>query len=206
MRIRTSIFEKLRAIFLTFLISAACLFTSGITYKVSAQDIYEDTSSIIELRAKAKEWQHINSDSSVYYYRQAITETNRLIRNLSEGSVSSRTELPKKLDKLLARSNIDLGNELFWKGEYDEALICYNLALEKAKELKEIGTEGECYGEMATMYRNQGKHSEALQYNKMALDIAEIIKDDYWKGILYNNRGVILQAIGDIPVPSGGFF
>ena len=206
MRINTQILFNLKQCLLRLIVPLAFLALQGSSNKVTAQDVPLDTTSIIELRTKAKEWQHNNSDSSVYYYRQAINEITRLITSLSGEYATNHPELPKRLDELLARSNIDLGNELFWKGEYDEALKCYNIALAKAKELQDIGTEGECYGEMATMYRNQGKYPEALRYNKMALDIADIIKDDYWKGILYNNRGVILQAIGDYPGALRSFF
>jgi len=170
-----------------------------------SQTINIDTSLLSSHRDHAKEWLHINSDSSIFYYEQAIRETNRLANSLS-ADASNMAELSGRLSEILVRCNIDLGNELFWKGNYSEALSKYNLGLEGAINIENLGMEGECYGEMATVYRNLGKHSEALDYNTKALSIADNMNDDYWVGILHNNRGVILQAIGDYPGALKSFF
>lgn len=170
----------------------------------SAQMPLSDTNEILQIRDQAKIWKSENRDSAIFYYRLAGNKVNGLLL-LSQSPIQD-IKYTQRLKELSSRTNIDLGNELFWKGDYKGALVKYKLALELAQEIDDISLEGECYGEMATMYRNLGDHTQALQSNKKALEIADVIQDNYWKGILYNNRGVILQAIGDYPGALKSFF
>ena len=175
-------------------------------YPAAAQKIVGvDTSLIYRYRAYAMEWSRENPDSSIFYFKQAINEASEILGNTLPGDMANDS-LGTILNKVLARCHIDLGNELFWKGNYQEALEHYNEGLIIALGTGDTELEGECYGEMATIYRNLGRHSEALEYNTKAISIAEMLRDDYWKGILYNNRGVILQAIGDYPGALKSFF
>jgi tetratricopeptide (TPR) repeat protein len=183
-----------------------CIFLSfSILPLSSSQTASTDTNKIVRAREVAKTWLRLNSDSSIQAYNIALLHAQALIEK-NNGRSDVNPELDKRIKELLVRTHIDLGNELFWNGDYEEALKNYSLGLELAINIDDIALVGECYGEMATIYRNLGQHEVALEYNKKALSTAEILKDEYWTGILYNNRGVIYQAIGDYPRALRSFF
>jgi signal transduction histidine kinase len=49
----------------------------------------------------------------------------------------------------------------------------------------------ECLNGLALIYENRGENAEALDYYLKALQEAEILEDEYFKGILLNNIGLI---------------
>lgn len=165
----------------------------------------DDTTLIHALYGIADHYKKINIDSAIYYYQLAVEKSLEGINNETQPSDRSQGSF-SKLHAQYIQASIGKGNALFWQGNYKQALDAYTDALQEAIKTRDLSSEGECYGEMATVHRNLGDYQKAIDYNNLALSIADSLHDQYWEGILYNNRGVIYQAVGDYQNALESFF
>ncbi len=96
-------------------------------------------------------------------------------------------------------SMMNLGVDLFNKGEYEKSAEILLHRLEVAKSAKDHKMMVILYSNLGNDYSSMGKAKEALEYYQKSLSLAEQIGDKRAIGKSYNNIGTLYSDMKDFP-------
>ena len=105
--------------------------------------------------------------------------------------------LAKKInqDQIVAQAESDLANVYNRKGEYENALAHYYIAVELRKKLKQPIKIAGIYSNIATVLSRQSKYEEAIEINFKSLKIFEEIGDENKQALTLGNIGTIYYEL-----------
>lgn len=113
---------------------------------------------------------------------------------------SARKEYVRALDiflksgdkQSLAMTYNNLGN-LYqeWKGDLDNALICYQKSLQYSEEIDDTLSISYSYDFISGIYAQQGRYNEALALLEKALVLRLALNNEFSVAINYNNMGEV---------------
>lgn len=89
-----------------------------------------------------------------------------------------------------------LGRNYWWIGQYEQAIIIYQQALDIFLEFNAIREEGRVYTNLGAVYNNLGQYDKALEYHQQAIFIAQNTDDLTEEGRVYGNLGDVYYRLG----------
>src|SRR5690606_36540005 len=123
---------------------------------------------------------------------------------LMQDYASKALQLAQKIKYETAQGNalLNLGNANIIHGEYSKALQYFTQAqqlFEKENQTDTVVKIGlaRVYGSMGVVFSEQSNYAKALQFYLKAVSITETLGDRAKSARLYNNIGVVYQALND---------
>jgi PAS domain S-box-containing protein len=130
-----------------------------------------------------------------YCYR--LNEPDKTIRYATE-ALEIAEYLNNRRGIYISNSNLGLGHR--YKGNYYEAMVFQQKALEAAQNLQSDPDIVQEFNRIGIIYKNLGLYNDALEYFLKAINILERIGDTTGQDIanLYNNIGNVYRKRGDL--------
>ena len=97
----------------------------------------------------------------------------------------------------LARALNSLGGVLWYQGQRQQALLCYQESLTLCRQTGDQAQMGRTLSNLAVLYQELGEHQLALRCLEQALDIARAQGDRRLEWIALNNLAVIHMDLGE---------
>lgn len=156
-----------------------------------------DTNKIKLLMRVAKIFKNKNPDTSIYFYRKAITEIDHL---------SEKKELNTFLFKRKIDANSQMGIVYEIKTDYDNSLKCYEAAMNIAKANNyKIGIAS-CEQNISLYYYNKSAYEKAIEHGLRAIQVQSELNDKKALPTLYSNLGLFHKSKGDYKSAVETFF
>ncbi len=114
--------------------------------------------------------------------------------------VDLHKRLQSKLEDpdLKERSVGNIGSAYLSMGKYNEAIVCYNKALDSAREMKDRWGEPSWLGNMGVCYATLGQIDRAIEHHELGLDIAREIGDRNGEGGHLGSLGNRYADLGQV--------
>ena len=103
-----------------------------------------------------------------------------------------------KLDRLLAKINVNLGNVFNMRGLWNDALICYKESLSLIGRKRDDAERAKLYINMAIVYKARGEFDKALEYFQRSIKFSSKANDLYYKGLSYLEEADLYCRKGDL--------
>jgi len=87
--------------------------------------------------------------------------------------------------------NVSLGSINYYKGNYNEALRYYQIALEIAEERNDTFSIAQTYHNIGMVHDDVGNDERGLEYYKKALKVFFVMGDPEWLGVCHNSMASI---------------
>jgi tetratricopeptide (TPR) repeat protein len=116
-------------------------------------------------------------------------------RLLSDGPEETSDE-ERELALAKAEQLTQLGKIEHAQGNNDEALRCFQGALEIAREMGDKSSEGVTLGSLGSVYRGQGQYKRAIEFYTQGLDIAREIGNKHSEGNHLGSLGNVYLSQG----------
>jgi len=152
-----------------------------------------DTTKIIFYHTIGYEYEFINQDTALYYYKKALSLAQK-----DRSNNAKETADISFYQTLVIRSLRYIGIVHRNKGEYEKAMEYYKKALVNTLDSVSCQNKELCkreaggiYNSMGIVLRTKGEYSEALKYYQKALKIFEDLDDKENVSLFYINIGVI---------------
>ena len=100
-------------------------------------------------------------------------------------------------DEATADELLGEGNDLYYDGEWNQALKCWERANEIYEELGDKQGISNTLGNIGIVYRNMGKLAQALEHYEKSLTIKEELGDKQGISNTLDNIGNVYQNMGE---------
>lgn len=152
-----------------------CFLLSFLSFKLFAQT---DTVQIIKLNKKSEEISKINSDSSLYLAKEALSLSEKL--NFNRG---------------IATSKKNIAISYYVNGKTDEAIKQFIDAIKLFEEQKDINELAHCYSQMGICFYMQYQYENALKYYDKSISLYLKTKNQKDLAGVYINQGITYTYI-----------
>ncbi len=150
--------------------------------RIALPRMKDDTNKVNILNKIGYSFFFIDPDSGVYYGRKALT-------------MAQATGIPKSI----AGSYRIVGINYMTKSMGEEAMGCFDSALQLFNSIHDADNAARVIGNMAQVYDDRGDYASALEYNLRAMKIYDESKNEKGKAFVYANLGNIYISLKKYP-------
>ncbi|MCH8927999.1 MAG: tetratricopeptide repeat protein [Candidatus Marinimicrobia bacterium] len=103
-----------------------------------------------------------------------------------------------RLNELLKKINVNLGNVYSTRGMWDEAMKCYKESLSLIGRKRDDAERARLYINIAIIFKARGEFDKALEHFQKSIKLATSANDQYSKGLSYLEEAELYCRIGDL--------
>ena len=142
-----------------------------------APDFFRIRSGVFEFRTLREEMSEaMQRVSEMPHYYESLEDINRRIR-IYEKLLKGMDESKESDRRRLAGLNVNLGDVLRARGDYDQALTHYRKSLEISEKLGDLAGISTSYHQIGMVYHARGDYDQALTHYRKSLEIKEKLGD-----------------------------
>ncbi|MCH7659000.1 MAG: tetratricopeptide repeat protein [Bacteroidetes bacterium] len=151
--------------------------------------------ALTENRKSLRIYTEIGDNKGISTVKNAIgivlTEKGRASKSVPYFDSAKKIAKVEKLNDLIAKINMNLGNAFTIRGMWEEAIISYEEALAALKGKQANGTRAQILHNLAIVDTALGKLDDALEYIEKSIEYSKSVNNPHMKALFYLAEAVI---------------